>query len=301
MTPLDQYASLALFSRVVQLRSFSAAAREAGIAKSAVSRRIGRLEDALGVRLLTRSTRSVTPTVEGLRVHAHAAEMIAAAGAATSEAGAEDGPMRGLVRINAPVSFAQQHLAGALAAFLSAHPEIEVDLQCDDRIVDVIEGGFDLVIRIGRLADSSLVARRIARDRLVVCGSPGYLAARGTPRTVFELQAHECLHYSLVPRAAEWRFRAATGSAPLLTRGRFATSNGTVLARAAVAGLGLAVLPSFMVADDVREGRLALVLEGERRAEIGIFAVTAGRRHAPARVRRLVEHLARAFGRVAWL
>ena len=301
MTPLDHYASLALFSRVVQLRSFSAAAREAGIAKSAVSRRIAHLEDALGVRLLTRSTRSVTPTAEGLRVHAHASEMVAAAASATKEAGGEEGPMRGLVRINAPVTFTQLYLATAVAEFLAAEPEIEVDLQCDDRLVDVVEGGFDLVVRIGRLAESSLVARRIARDRLVVCASPAYLAAHGTPRSVLELSAHECLHYSLVPRTAEWRFRAATGAASLPTRGRLSTSNGTVLARAAIAGLGLAVVPSFMVAADVREGRLALVLEGQRRAEIGIFAVTATRRHVPVRVRRLVEHFARSFGRTMWL
>ena len=301
MTPLDHYASLALFSRVVQLRSFSAAAREAGIAKSAVSRRIAHLEDALGVRLLTRSTRSVTPTTEGLRVHAHASGMVAAAASATEEAGGEEGPMRGLVRINAPVTFTQLYLASAVSEFLAIEREIEVDLQCDDRLVDVVEGGFDLVIRIGRLAESSLVARRIARDRLVVCASPAYLAAHGTPRSALELSAHECLHYSLVPRTAEWRFRAATGAASLPTRGRFSTSNGTVLARAAIAGLGLVVVPSFMVAADVREGRLALVLEGQRRAEIGIFAVTASRRHAPARVRRLVEHFARSFGRTMWL
>jgi DNA-binding transcriptional LysR family regulator len=301
MKPLDHYASLALFSRVVQLRSFSAAAREAGIAKSAVSRRIAHLEDALGVRLLTRSTRSVAPTGEGLRVHAHASRMVTAAASAIGEAGSEEGPMRGLVRINAPVTFSQLHLAGAVAEFLATETEIEVDLQCDDRLVDVVEGGFDLVLRIGRLADSSLVARRIARDRLVVCASPAYLAARGRPRTVRDLTEHECLHYSLVPRAAEWRFRAAVGTASVPTSGRFSTSNGTVLARAASAGLGLVVLPSFMVAAEVREGRLELVLEGQRRAEIGIFAVTATRRHVPARVRRLVDHLARTFGRMTWL
>lgn len=300
MTPLEHYASLALFSRVVQLGSFSAAAREAKIAKSAVSRRIRLLEDALGVHLLARTTRKVTPTAEGLRVHAHAAEMIAAATAATGEAGAEQGPMRGLIRVNAPVSFSQLHLVDALAPFLAAQPEIEVDLQCDDRIVDVIEGGFDVVIRVGRLADSSLVARRIGRDRLVVCASPAYLEKHGTPRSAFELEQHACLHYSLVSRAAEWRFRAK-GATDLATRGRFSTSNGTVLARAALNGLGLVVLPSFMIADEVRAGRLVLVLEGERKAEIGIFAVTATRRHVPARTRHLVDHLARAFARKKWL
>ncbi|HVU00345.1 MAG TPA: LysR family transcriptional regulator [Polyangiaceae bacterium] len=298
MPTLDDLPSLALFARVVQLRSFSAAARETGIAKSAVSRRIAELERALGVRLLQRTTRSVVATDEGLAVYEHSAALLSAASAAFDAAGATDGLVRGTVRVSAPITFAEMHLAPAISAFLGAHPDVSVELATDDRVVDVVEGGFDVAIRIGRLSDSELVARRLAEDRLVVCGAPSYLAARGVPETPEALVNHECLHYRLVSRAAEWRFRGG-GGRPLAVpvRGRFEAANGGVLREAAIAGAGLAVLPSFMVAEDVRAGRLELVLEGARRAKIGIFAVTAHRTGAPPRTRAFLDFVARRFAR----
>lgn len=297
MLTLDDYPSLALFARVVNLRSFSRAAREAGIAKSAVSRRIAKLEETLGLRLLQRSTRTVTVTEEGLRVYEHCARLVSAARAIEEVAGAAPGAVRGTLRINAPLTFAQMHLARALALFMQKHPELEVQLSTDDRMVDVVEGGFDVVIRIGRLSDSSLVARRLARDRLVVCGSPSYLAERGTPERPEDLLNHNCLHYSLVARDAEWRFRRS----PVPTQGSFSASNGTLLREAALAGLGLAVVPSFMVVREVSDGRLRLVLEGARRAEIGIYAITAHRAHSPPRTKAFLEFAVRYFARPEWL
>lgn len=301
MLALDDLPSLALFARVVQLRSFSAAAREAGIAKSAVSRRIARLEDLMGVRLLRRSTRSLSVTEEGLRVFEHCAALVAAAEAAGEAVGGARDELRGTLRINAPVTFAQMHLARALAAFLGENPAIQVHLSTEDRLVDVVEGGFDAVIRIGRLPDSGLYARKIATDRLVVCASPDYLERAGTPASPAELGSHNCLHYGVVSFADEWRFRDANkksvGSA---VPGSFVATNGTVLREAAIAGLGLAVLPRFMVAPDVAAGRLRLVLEGARRAEIGIHAVVAHRTHAPARVRALLDFLVRWFAKPRW-
>jgi DNA-binding transcriptional LysR family regulator len=160
-----------------------------------------------------------------------------------------------------------------------------------------VESGFDVVIRIGRLPDSSLVARKLVTDRLVVCGAPAYLSARGEPRVPADLIHHECLHYALVPRADEWRFHGV----PIPTRGRFEATNGTVLREAAVAGLGLAVLPSFMVAREIANGELRLVLEGARRAAIGIHAVTAHRTHAPPRVRAFLDFASRHFAGVGWM
>jgi len=293
---LDDYASLALFARVVHHRSFSAAAREAGMAKSVVSRRVARLEKALGVRLLQRSTRALSITDEGMRVYEHGAALVAAARAA--EDAATQGAVRGVVRVNAPVTFGQLYLARAAASFLKEHPEVEVHLSTDDRFVDVVEGGYDVVVRIGRLADSGLVARKLASDRLVVCGSPEYLEARGTPTSPADLIHHECLHYGLVARTDEWRFRGAP-SVP--TRGRFVATNGTVLREAALAGAGLAVVPSFMVASDVEAGRLVLVLEGARRASIGIFALTASASQTAARTRALLDWLAAYFARPRWV
>jgi DNA-binding transcriptional LysR family regulator len=293
---LDDYPSLALYARVVDHRSFSAAAREAGIAKSAVSRRIAGLEEALGVRLLARTTRALTVTEEGMRVYEHAAALVAAFAAAEDAAG-ERGRVRGNLRVNAPVTFGQMHLVGAVAAFLDRYPETSVELGLDDRIVNVVEGGFEVVIRIGRLPDSGLIARKLLSDRLVICAAPAYLEERGVPATVADLTAHNCLHYALVTRALEWRFRKAGGEFSVPTRGNFAVSDGTALREAALAGVGLAVVPSFIVAQDVREGRLQLVLEGARRAGIGIFAVTPHRSRVPARAKAFTDFLARRLAR----
>jgi DNA-binding transcriptional LysR family regulator len=297
---IDDLPSLALFARVVHHRSFSAAAREAGIAKSAVSRRVARLEDQLGVRLLRRSTRTLSVTDEGLRVYEHAAALIAAAAAAEEAAGGTRDALRGTLRVNAPVTFSQMHLAAAAAEFLRANPGVELHLSTDDRFVDVVEGGYDIVVRIGRLVDSGMFARKLASDRLVVCASPDYLSLAGEPETPADLLAHNCLRYALISAAAEWRFRGAKGTSSLPVRGNLVTTDGTVLRESALAGLGLAVLPFFMVARDVAAGRLRLVLEGHRKAEIGIFAVTAHRTHAPARIRAFLDFLARRFARAGW-
>jgi DNA-binding transcriptional LysR family regulator len=294
--PLEDLASMALFAEVVRQRSFTAAARGAGLQKSAVSRRITALEERLGVRLLTRTTRSLTLTEEGLRYYEHCANLLAAADAAEEAvAGASTAP-RGPLRVSAPVTLAQMHLADAIAAFLARWPEIAVDLAVDDRVVDVVEGGFDVAVRVTRLADSSLVARKLAADRLVVCASPAYLDARGRPATPADLIGHDCLHYAQVPRAAEWRFRGPRGAYSVPVTGNFTASNGTVLVRAALAGLGLAVVPRFMIAADVDAGRLELVLEGFRRAEIGVYAVFPTRKQLPARTKLFVDHLVRWFG-----
>jgi DNA-binding transcriptional LysR family regulator len=298
--PLDDIVSMALFAEVVRLRSFTAAGASAGLAKSAVSRRISLLEERLGVRLLQRTTRTLSLTEDGLRYYEHCAALLAAAAAAEEAvAGASTVP-RGPLRVNAPVTFAQMFLAAPLASFLARYPAIELQLSTDDRLVDVVEGGFDLVIRISRLADSSLVARRLATDRLVVCGSPTYLAARGRPGVPADLVGHNCLHYSLVPVQGEWRFRGAAGSLDVPVTSNFAVSDATVLRQAALAGLGLIVVPHFVVAADVAAGRLELVLDGARRAEIGIHAVYPSRRQLPARTKLLLEHLASHFADPDW-
>jgi DNA-binding transcriptional LysR family regulator len=284
---------------VVRHRSFTGAAREAGLVKSAVSKRITQLEARLGVRLLHRTTRQLVLTDEGARFYQHCAALVAAAEAAVESAAGADDSLRGVIRVSAPVVFAERHLTRALAAFLSERPAIEVQLTVDDRLVDVIGGGFDLAIRIGRLAPSSLVARKLAADRLVVCASPDYLARRGTPAHPGDLVHHSCLRYALVDTAAEWRFRGPHGPFVLPAQGPLIASSGAILREAAIAGLGLAVLPRHMIAREVADGRLDLVLDGQRRAEIAIHAVYPDRR-LPARTRALVDFLVRWFAEPAW-
>ena len=297
---LEQLVDLALFARVVELRSFTAAAAQSKIAKSAVSRRITLLERRLGVQLLRRSTRRLALTPEGARFYEHCAKLLEDARAAEQSIATAGSAVRGTLRISAPVTFSQMHLTHALAAFLTQHPEAEIQLVTDDRFVDVVEGGFDLVVRIARLASASFVARRLAADRLVVCGAPAYLATRGRPQAPADLAQHNCLHYELVPRADEWRFRTDRGREAMPVRGNFSATDGTVLREAALAGVGLVVLPYFMVAPDVAAGRLELVLEASRRADIGIYGVVARARGLPLRTRALLDFLSRWFAHVDW-
>jgi DNA-binding transcriptional LysR family regulator len=297
---LERLVDLALFARVVEGRSFTAAAALSGIAKSAVSRRIALLEGRLGVQLLRRTTRRLSVTPEGARFYEHCARVLESARAAEQAVAGAEKVVRGSIRVSAPVTFSQMFLVNAVAAFLREHREVEIQLVTDDRFVDVVEDGFDLVVRIARLADASFVARRLAADRLVVVGAPSYLDERGRPATPEELVHHECLHYELVPRAAEWRFRGPEGPLSVPVRGSLSATDGTVLVRAALAGLGLVVVPSFMVAADVAAGKLEVVLTSARRAEMGIFGVVSSARGLPLRTRALLDHLARWFGRPDW-
>jgi len=297
---LDDLASMALFARVVRLGSFTAAAREARIAKSAVSRRVAALERRFGVRLLVRTTRRLSPTEEGLRCYEQCAALVAAAEEAErGVSGSRTRPV-GKVRVDAPVTFAQMYLARPLAAFLRDHPGVEVELTTENRQVDLVEGGLDVVLRVARLRPSSLVARRLAPVELVVVGAPGYLARAGTPRTPADLVGHECLHYAIVPHEAEWRFGVGPAARSYPVQGRLASTDGTVLREAAAAGLGLAVMPDFMAAPALAAGRLVRVLERHPLEPTGLYALHADRRLVPARVRALLDALAAHFARPDW-
>jgi DNA-binding transcriptional LysR family regulator len=297
---LEGIVDFALFARVVECRSFTLAARRTGIAKSAVSRRIALLERRLGVRLVQRSTRAMQLTSDGARFYEHCAAILSAARAAEDAVKGSSTSPRGLIRVSGPVTFTQMHLAAAIATFQLGHPEVEIQLNTNDQLVDAVAGEFDLVIRVTRLTVGEFVARKLAGDRLVVAGAPGYLAKAGRPRSPEDLVHHNCLHYALVDAAAEWRFRGADGSAIAAGKGSFTSSDGTALREAMLAGLGLIVAPSFMVAPDVAAGRAELVLEGQRRAEIGIYALVASTRGLPFRVRALIQYLKSRFERSDW-
>ncbi len=297
---LEHIVDLALFARIVDARSFSEAARRTGIAKSAVSRRIALLEKRLGVQLLRRSTRSLEVTSDGARFHEQCVRVLAAAQAAEDSVRGAETSVRGLVRVSAPVTFSQMFLAAAIAAFQRENPEVEVQLVANDRFVDAVAGEFDLVIRVTRLDDGAFVARKLADDRLVVAGSPSYLDGKGRPTRPEDLVHHNCLHYSLVDAAAEWKFRGDDRRPVSVGRGSLSTNDGTVLREAMLAGLGLAVIPYFMVARDVTAGRAELVLEGHRSSDVGIYAVVSSARGQPLRVRALIEHLRAHFARPDW-
>ena len=293
----DDLLALLCLARVVEHRSFTRAAAALAVSKSVVSERVAELEERLGERLLIRTTRKLTVTEAGLAAYAHAARMVEAAAAATGAASDAD---RGLVRLSAPVSFAEMYLGPPLAAFAAAHPEVSIDLQIDDRLVDLVEQRIDLAIRITAPADSSLVARRLATTSLHVVAAPAYLGARGTPERPEDLLRHDCLRYGLLRAEDEWRLYGPGGRIPVPVAGPLSTTSGAALRAAALAGMGLAMLPRFMIHRELAAGALVAVLEPFAPRPLGIHAVQPARRGQPARVRALVELLARAFRRPPW-
>jgi DNA-binding transcriptional LysR family regulator len=292
---IEEIVSLALFARVVEQRSFTHAARALGLSKSVVSARVARLEERLGLRLLHRTTRRVTPTEEGLALYDRAARLVAAADEEVGETAS--GAPRGLVRVSAPARLAELYLAAPIAEFLAKNDAARVELVTSDRLVDLVKEGFDLAIRISTLRDSSLVARRLATDRLVVAAAPSYLARSGTRRVPEDLSQHECLRSAHIPANGEWGFRGVSSGARVSGGGRFVASDAGVLKEAAAAGLGLAVLPSCLIAPELASGRLVVVLEGFPRRELGIHAVHPHRRLVPPKVR--VDRLPRCALRAA--
>ncbi|MBU8896747.1 LysR family transcriptional regulator [Corallococcus sp. M34] len=293
----DDLLGLACFARVVEHRSFSRAASVLGVSKSVVSSRVSRLESRVGERLLIRTTRKLSVTDVGLKVYSHVSRMLQEAGAATR--GASD-VERGTLRLNAPVSFAQMYLAAPLARFLAAHPHTTVEISLSDRLVDLVEERVDVALRISRLRDSSLVARRLASTALHVCASPAYLRRRGTPERPEDLLHHDCLRYSHLRMQDEWRFYGPEGRIPIPVAGPLVAGNGSMLREAVAEGVGLAVLPRFMVAEDLRSGRLVTVLDAFAPRPVSIYAVHASGRAPAPRVRALLDVLAAEFRVAPW-
>nr|WP_211194157.1 LysR family transcriptional regulator [Pyxidicoccus fallax] len=288
---------LACFARVVEHRSFTQAARVLGVSKSVVSARVARLESRVGEPLLIRTTRKLTVTDAGMGVYAHCARMLQEAGAATR--GATDAG-RGSLRINAPVSFAQMYLAAPMARFLAAHPDTHVELVLSDRLVDLVEERVDVALRITRLRDSNLVARKLATTSLHVCAAPAYLKRRGTPERPEDLLHHDCLRYTHLRAEDEWRFYGPRGRIRVPVSGSLSTGNGTMLREAVAQGIGLGMLPRFMVDEDLRSGRLVTVLDDFAPRPVGIHAIHASGRTPAPRLRALLDVLAAEFRSARW-
>lgn len=284
------------FVRVVDAHSFSGAARLLGLTRSAVSRQIAALEDGLGVRLLNRTTRQLSTTEAGAIYYEHCVRILAEAAAAERAVMDLDEAPRGLLRINAPMSFGQTHLGAAVAEFMSRHPALRVELILDDRVVDLVADGFDVAVRIAELPPSTLVARKLAVNRRVLCASPAYLAAAGTPARPQDLTRHRCLAYTYLAMGNDWRFRGEDGPLTVRIDGAFAANNGDVLRQVALAGGGIMLSPTFIVGDDLRAGRLVPILADYVDADTGIYAVYPQTRHLSPKVRALIDFLAARFG-----
>lgn len=294
---MDKLANIEAFVTVVEAGSFSKAAERLGLAKSVVSRRVSNLEADLGVQLLQRTTRTQSLTGPGREFHQRSVRILADLDEAEQSIVDASAALRGRLRVAAPLSFGLQHLSPALSEFLHSHTGIELDLDLNDREVNLVEEGFDMAVRIGELQDSTLLARRLGTARFVTCASPEYLARYGTPRHPAELEHHLGLHYGNTTLKQAWQFHAG-GGAPIVAIPsiRMRANNGDVLSAAAVAGLGIINTPSFIVAGHINAGRLRTILTDYHRPSTGIHAVYPPGRLIPRRIRVFSEFLAQRFG-----
>jgi DNA-binding transcriptional LysR family regulator len=293
---MDKIESIRTFARVVEEGSFVAAARSLGVTRSAVSKHIRALEDELGAQLFRRSTRRVSPTDTGLAFYDRALVVLAEMDAALLAVGRSQGEARGRLRVNAPMSFGTLHLSRAVADFMAEFPELEVELSLSDRMVDPIEEGFDVTIRVARPRHAtSLVMRQLAPARRVLCASPSYLEIAGEPLHPRDLAGHRCLHYGYLETGSTWPLSGPDGEHATRIRCVMWSNNGEVLKDAALAGQGIAMLPTFIVGPDLQQGRLRTVLCDYRPPDTWICALYPRHRHLAAKVRLFVDHVSRRF------
>lgn len=296
-------ASVIAFSKVAGTKSFTVAAREMGVSKGTISKIINKLENSLNTKLLYRTTRRLSLTETGAAFLEQANRLVEVLDEAECAVAHLEAEPRGVLKINAPMSFGHRHLGGVVAEYLARHPGVSIDLTLNDRFVDLVEEGYDLAVRIGVLEDSSLMARTIAPFRAMVCASPTYLAASGMPRRPADLAQHNCLIYTLTARPPDrWTFDGPGGREQVKVTGTLRASNGDVLLSAAVAGLGVLISPDFIVADALRARALVPILSGYSPSSgiAGIHVVYPPNRRLSPKVRSFVDCLAARFARPSW-
>lgn len=296
MAVSDPLEGMSVYAAVVDAGTFTGAARQLRISKGAVSQQIQKLEDRLGVRLLNRTTRRLSLTDEGRAFYDHCRRILDEARDAVDALDSLGTRPRGRLRVNAPMSFGIMHLGPAVADFMATYPEIEIDLELNDRQMDVVEEGFDMAIRIARLPDSSLIARRLAPCRRVVMASPEYWNRMGRPTHPDDLRNHEALIYDYLSDPDTWTFKGPAGRISVTVSGRMRANNGEVLLEAAKRGLGVDFAPTFFCCGEIREGELEVVLSDYEDDPISVYAVYPHKRHLSPRVRAFVDFLAERFG-----
>ncbi|MEM8652919.1 MAG: LysR family transcriptional regulator [Pseudomonadota bacterium] len=294
MSELEEMRS---FVQLVDAGSATRAAELRGLATSAISRRMKDLETRLGVQLLKRTTRKMSLTEEGRLFYDRCVRLLAELAEAEAEVTQQNMHLSGKLKVAAPLSFGVMHFAPAVAEFMQMHPDIDVELDLSDRRVDLVEEGFDLAIRIGDLEDSSLMGRKVASCRHVVCASPDFFTSYGIPRHPSELKGMPGLCYANLPNPSVWNYRDDKGvEGSVKVTKRLLASNGDALKEAAIAGVGVLCEPSFIVHRAIDEGKLYPVLIDYRWYDMGIYAVYPSTRHLSVRVRTLIDFLLKTFG-----
>lgn len=298
---MDKFSEMQTLVAVIEHGSFVKAAEALSLSKAAVSRHLGQLEARLGVRLLHRTTRRLSLTEEGEVFYARCKSLLAEVDEAEAEISERGGEAVGLLRINAPLTFGILHLAELWGAFKAMHPRVSLDVTLADRLVDLVEEGYDLAVRVGQLPDSSLISRTLATTRLVLCASPQYLAFAGIPNHPDELAQHEILAYSYLDSGDEWPFEGPEGPVTVRVRPSMRTNNGDTCRVGALLHQGIVLQPSFLVGPDIEAGRLIEVLSRYRSIEMGIHAVYPTRKHVSPKVRLLIDFLVESFRIPRWL
>ena len=289
---------MAVFAKVAETKSFSAAAERLGISKSAVSKQVTRLERSLNARLIHRTTRRLSLTEIGTAFYEHCARMLTEAEAAESVVSRLRAAPRGVLKLTTPSAYGHLQIAPAIPDLLARYPEMAVQIAMNDRPVDLAEEGFDVAIRLTYEPPPNVVARKLTTVSWMTCAAPAYLERHGAPRTPLDLRGRNCLFYSFLESSIEWRFRSAQGETKVRVAGNFTANNSEAIREAALAGLGIALLPSFIVAGDLRENRLQVVLGGydvEGAVANDVYALYLPTRYVSPKVRAFVDFFVERF------
>jgi DNA-binding transcriptional LysR family regulator len=297
---MDRALEMQVFCTVVDKGSFVGAAEPLDMSKAAISRYVSGLEERLGARLLHRTTRRLSLTDEGRQFYHQAREVLAMMDEAEEAVSSASPEASGVLRVNAPVSFGVLHLAPIWADFMSAYPKVELEISLSDRLVDLVDEGIDAAVRIARMENSSLVGRRLASTRMCLCASPAYLAGHAPIGKLSDVEQHKVVAYSNFASGNEWHFEGPLGSQSVHTRSVVRCNNGDTCRAITLAGGGVSLQPSFMVAEDLRRGDLVEILPEYRSVELGIYVVYPTRKHLPVKVRMLINFLMERFAQPDW-
>jgi len=298
---MDKWQEMRVFAAVVDGGSFVRGADELSMSKAAVSRHVSELEQRLGVRLLHRTTRKLSLTEAGEVFNARCRDILATIEESETEVTTRASKATGSLKISVPLSFGLKHLSPLWPQFMAAHPDVTLDVSLSDRVVDLLDEGLDLAIRIARLPDSSLVSRKLAATRLVLCASPEYVRRRGVLQHPSELERHDVLNYSLLAMGDQWEFERANERVTVRVNSRMRSNNGDTCVMAALSGAGIVLQPTFLVSDHLAQGALVELLSEYRSIELGIFAVFPTRKFVLPKVRLLVDFLSDALAHVRWV
>lgn len=293
---MEEFSAIPVFVAVVEKGGFSAAARALGVSKSAVSKRINQLEKQLGVRLLYRTTRKLSLTEAGERYFEHAVRALQAAAEAEDAVAQLQGDPQGTLKISAPMSFGRLHVAPLIPKLLKRYPKLQVELVMDDRPTDLVAAGFDIAIRSGKMADSTLVARKLAPLRQVLCASPEYIAQYGLPSIPAQLTEHNCILFSYSSDNNIWTLCAEGEPETVQVSGNYRVNNSEALIEALRAGIGIGRLPTFVAGPDLKAGRLVQLFDTYQIPSQMFYAVFPERRYMPAKVRAFLDFAIENFG-----